>query len=162
MLPEWQSEVDIFDELGMHGSEEFHSDFLAWLLNPKASTDLGDRFLRSFLARSRTPRVLRAAERLSTTVERERPVEGGRGRLDIFMCNEDATFVCVVENKVWLGESGNQLAFYRAALAKAYPGFTIHRVSLTRSRRRSRRRKGTRMLEEDDIHGCPSTGGRVH
>lgn len=132
MLPEWQSEVDIFDELGMHGSEEFHSDFLAWLLNPRGKHGLGGQFLRQFLARSGTPRMLRAAERPSTIVKREHQVEGGSGRLDIFICNENAKFVCVVENKVWSGESGNQLAFYRMALGDAYPGFAVHHVFLTR------------------------------
>ena len=132
MLPEWQSEVDIFYELGMHGKEEFHSDFLAWLLNPRANHGLGDQFLRSFLARIGAPRAIRAADRPNTVVEREYSVEEGRGRLDIFIRNENAKFVCVVENKVRSPESGSQLAFYRRSLAKAYSGFAIRHVFLTR------------------------------
>lgn len=34
MFVDWRSETDIFDALSLHGQEEFHSDFLAWLLDP--------------------------------------------------------------------------------------------------------------------------------
>ena len=49
MLAAWRSEIDIFGMLSLRDSEEFHSNFLAWLLDPRGSHGLGQRFLREFL-----------------------------------------------------------------------------------------------------------------
>ena len=133
MLSEWRDEVDIFDVLGLDSSEEFHSTFLAWLLDPKGSHGLGDHFLQGFLAVSGAPRAIRAGDRPSTTIRREKHValDGGRGRLDIRILNESARFVCAIENKIRAPESGNQLAWYRKVLEHDHPDCRVHRVFLT-------------------------------
>jgi hypothetical protein len=133
MLSEWRDEVDIFDVLGLDSSEEFHSTFLAWLLDPKGSHGLGDHFLQGFLAVSGAPRAIRAGDRPSTTIRREKHValDGGRGRLDIRILNESARFVCAIENKIRAPESGNQLAWYRKVLGRDHPDHQVHRVFLT-------------------------------
>ena len=133
MLSEWRDEVDIFDVLGLDSSEEFHSTFLAWLLDPKGSHGLGDHFLQGFLAVSGAPRAIRAGDRPSTTIRREKHValDGGRGRLDIRILNESARFLCAIENKIRDPESGNQLAWYRKVLEHDHPDCRVHRVFLT-------------------------------
>jgi hypothetical protein len=133
MLSVWREEVDVFDVLGLDGSEEFHSNFLAWLLDPKGSHGLGDHFLQGFLAVSGAPRAIRAGDRPSTTIRREKHValDGGRGRLDIRILNESARFVCAIENKIRAPESGNQLAWYRKVLGRDHPDHQVHRVFLT-------------------------------
>ena len=134
MLAAQSLERDIFEQLGLHYREDFHSNFLAWLLDPQGSHGLGEGFLRNFLARSGAgSRVINAANRASTKVTRERYVEfdGSSGRLDIQVLNEEAEFVCVIENKVWSGEGEDQLAFYRRVLPKYYPNHRIHLVFLT-------------------------------
>ena len=133
MLSRWRDEVDIFDTLGLDGSEEFHSNFLAWLLDPKGSHGLGDHFLQGFLVASGASRAIRAVDRPSTVVQREKSLEldGGYGRLDIWMLNQNADFVCAVENKVWSPESGDQLAWYRKVLARDHHGQRVHLVFLT-------------------------------
>ena len=133
MLSGWREEVDVFDVLGLDGSEEFHSNFLAWLLDPKGSHGMGDHFLQGFLAASDAPRAIRAGDRLSTTVRREYYLEheGESGRLDIRILNQGAHFVCAIENKVWAPESGNQLAWYRKVLEHDHPDHRVHRVFLT-------------------------------
>ena len=133
MLSGWREEVDVFDVLGLDGSEEFHSNYLAWLLDPKGSHGLGDGFLQGFLAVSGASRAIGAADRPSTTIRREKHLEldGGYGRLDIRILNESAKFLCAIENKVWAPESGNQLAWYRKVLARDYPDHRVHRVFLT-------------------------------
>ena len=133
MLSEWRDEVDIFDVLGLDSSEEFHSTFLAWLLDPKGSHGLGDHFLQGFLAVSGAPRAIRAGDRPSTTIRREKHValDGGRGRLDIRILNESARFLCAIENKIRAPESGNQLAWYRKVLEHDHPDCRVHRVFLT-------------------------------
>ena len=134
MLKRREGEVDLFDALGLDGSEAFHSNFLAWLLNPKGSHGLGISFLRGFLAKSKASNAIRSADLPSTTIGRERHVarDEGRGRLDIRILNESANFLCAVENKVWSGESGDQLAWYRSVLEDQYQGHRVHLVFLTR------------------------------
>ena len=60
LLEEQRAEFDALDFIGksrwgegqsLWGSEEFHSNVLAWLLDPRESHGYGDRFLRRFLAR---------------------------------------------------------------------------------------------------------------
>ena len=133
MLSVWREEVDVFDVLGLDGSEEFHSNFLAWLLDPKGSHGMGDHFLQGFLVASGASGAISAANRPSTAVRREKSLElnGGYGRLDIRILNENAHFVCAVENKVWAPESGNQLAWYRKVLGRDHPDHRVHRVFLT-------------------------------
>ncbi len=133
MIPKWQEEVDIFRTLELDGAESFHSNFLAWLLRPEESHGLGDCFLREFLTEIGAARAVRAGTRMSTTVRREQQLEldGDSGRLDICIRNEQAGFLCAVENKVWSPESGDQLAFYRKALKTLYSDYTMHLVFLT-------------------------------
>ena len=133
MLSVWRNEVDTFDALRLHGDEQFHSNFLAWLLDPRGSHELGDHFLRGLLAASGVSGAISAANRPSTTVCREYYLEHEResGRLDIRILNENANFVCAVENKVEASESGDQLARYRRVLAHHYPRHRVHLVFLT-------------------------------
>ncbi len=133
IAPRWQKEVDVFRTLRLDGLESFHSNFLAWLLCPGGNHGLDDYFLREFLAEFGAPRAVSAGARMGTTVRREQYLEldGESGRLDICILNEQARFLCAVENKVWSPESGSQLAFYRKALKALYSGYTIRLVFLT-------------------------------
>ena len=133
IAPAWQEEVDVFKTLGLAGAESFHSNFLAWLLCPGGNHGLGDYFLREFLAEIGAGRAVGRGVRMSTTVRREQNLEldGESGRLDICIHNEQAGFLCAVENKIWSPESGNQLAFYRQALKEHYSDYTTRLVFLT-------------------------------
>ena len=134
MLNRRKGEVDLFDALRLDGSEEFHSNFLAWLLDPTGSHGLGGQFLQGFLAISGAWRAIRSAALPNTTIRREKhlALDGGRGRLDIRILNESSHFLCAVENKVWARESGDQLAWYRQVLETEYPDRRVHLVFLTR------------------------------
>jgi hypothetical protein len=133
MLSVWREEVDVFDVLGLDGSEEFHSNFLAWLLDPKGSHGMGDHFLQGFLVASGASGAISAVNRPSATIRREKSLQldGGYGRLDIRILNENAEFVCAIENKIWAAESGDQLAWYRKVLERDHKGYRIHLVFLT-------------------------------
>ncbi len=136
MLLDWRSETDIFDVLRLRDQEEFHSNFLAWLLDPQGSHRLGGSFLRGFLLRSGAgARAINANSLRTTKVTRESHVEldGSRGRLDIRILSHAAEFLCVIENKIWSEEGDGQLAHYRQALARDYPSYRIHHVFLTPS-----------------------------
>ena len=133
MLNRGEGEVDLFRALRLDYSEEFHSNFLAWLLDPKGSHGLGGDFLQRFLTVSGARHAIRSADQLSTTIGREHYLErdGESGRLDILIHNDDG-FLCAVENKVWSGESGGQLAWYRRVLEAEYSDRRVHLVFLTR------------------------------
>ena len=133
MLAEWLDEVDVFDALGLHGDEQFHSNLLSWLLDPRGSHGLGDHFLQGFLVASGASGAISAVNRPSATIRREKSLQldGGYGRLDIRILNENAEFVCAIENKIWAAESGDQLAWYRKVLERDHKGYRIHLVFLT-------------------------------
>ena len=153
IAPRWQKEVDVFRTLRLDGLESFHSNFLAWLLCPGGNHGLDDYFLREFLAEIGAARAVRAGARMGTTVRREQYLEldGESGRLDICILNEQARFLCAVENKVWSPESGSQLAFYRKALKAHFPSYTIRLVFLISHAEGGcpRRRNGKGLLDYD-------------
>ena len=130
---EGEGDVDVFDVLGLQGRELFHSDFLAWLLGPKGSHGLGDRFLQGFLRLIHGRAVLPAANSPATTADREAFLTYGgvSGRLDILIRNSNAGYLCAIENKVWAPEGADQLGWYRRVLESDYPGHMVDLVFLT-------------------------------
>ena len=134
-----RSEFDVLDFVGqmrfgsgrdLWGQEEFHSNVLAWLLDPGESHGLGDCFLRSFLTRASVP----SADWSGTVVTREwgNVVDGRPGSLDILVLNEAEKILCAIENKVFSSEHSQQLTRYRIALERSYPAFMRNHVFLTR------------------------------
>lgn len=134
MLTQPQDEIDLFEALRFQSYEEFHSNFLAWLLDPEGSHGLGGRFLQGFLTATGANRAIRSRDLSSTAIRREHPLMKGEehGRLDISIRNESAGFLCAVENKVWSSEGGYQLSWYRSVLEAEYPDSQVHLVFLTR------------------------------
>lgn len=133
LAQDWLSQVDFFRSLGLDDKEDFHSNFLAWLISPKESHGLGSYFLQTLLRSLGWRRVIASGAVGRTTVTREHGISlsDETGRLDIRILNEDSKFVCAIENKVWSPESGSQLAFYRKALEAHFSGYRIERVFLT-------------------------------
>lgn len=139
-----RSEFDALDLIGrlrlgtgrnLWGWEEFHSDVLAWLLDPGESHDIDDRFLKRFLLRAGVQPEGLPSDWSATQVTREWPneVDGQRGFLDILIVNEVQQVLCAIENKVFSPEHGEQLTRYRRALEEedAYSTFTKHYLFLT-------------------------------
>ena len=137
---------------GLWGSEEFHSNVLAWLLNPKESHGLGDRFLKDFLVSSGVKLSGHPLDRSATKVIREweNLVDEQQGYLDILIVNEAQQVVCAIENKVFSTEHSAQLTRYRLALGAAYSNFTRFHVFLTR-------RGELAFREEERRHWTPLT-----
>ena len=130
------NEFDALKVLGVSRREEAHSDVLAWLLNPKGDHLMGDYFLRSFLRETKaaTAEQLRDSSWSNTNVLREwyNVVEGRAGRLDILILNQDAQFLCAIENKVFSGEHSGQLTRYRKSLKRQYRNYHRSHLFLTR------------------------------
>ena len=132
-------EVDILGDVKLARAEEFHSNVLAWLLDPNGSHGLHGRFLDGFLQSCGATR-LPESRMAQTVVEREYYLEEDRasGRVDVLVVNKEAGLACVVENKVGSDESGSQLAYYRRVAPSALECDRIWFVYLTPDGRRPR------------------------
>ena len=115
LVEEQRSEFDAIEFLGLSNDEEFHSNFLAWLLDPRQNHGLGDYFLRHFLARTRAQTTANFPKWSATSVYREwvNEVDGQWGYLDILVANQAKKFLCAIENKIWSWEHSEQLTRYR-------------------------------------------------
>ena len=142
LAEKYRTEFDTLDFIGqmrfgsgksLWGDEEFHSNVLAWLLNPKESHRLGDLFLNDFLLRAGLQPAALPADGTATEVSREwsNEVDGRYGYLDLLIVNEPAQVLCAIENKVFSSEHSQQLTRYRTALERVYPDFTRRLVFLT-------------------------------
>lgn len=72
--------VDVFAVLGLHGSEDPHTEFLAWLLDPAGSHGAGDRFFRRFLGligHADARRLARLPGDLNVSVETQYSLDTG-------------------------------------------------------------------------------------
>ena len=142
LATEQRNEFDALDFVGelrfgsgrtVWGSEEFHSNVLAWWLAPGRSHGLGDCFLTRFLRQAGMQPVGHSRHWAETEVTREWPnlVDGKQGYLDILIVNHAQQILCAIENKVFSGEHGDQLTRYRKALEVSFPTFTKYLVFLT-------------------------------
>ena len=125
---------NLFEAIGHTRREERHSDFLAFLLDPRQPHGLGAEFLTRFAVkvvkttREASPMALSEivlADLEGCLVRREYVLPEG-GRMDVLCVDETHKFLLAVENKVDSGEGEDQLQRYRAFLEKRYGHF--HRV----------------------------------
>lgn len=128
-------EFDAFDLLGISRSEEIHSKVLAWLLDPGGSHSMGDSFLFKFLRETKaaTTEEIESIDWTKSNVRREWPnlVDGRSGFLDILVPNNDALYLCAIENKIFSGEHSHQLTRYRKALEMGFDKFRRSHLFLT-------------------------------
>lgn len=135
-LEDMLAEFNVFEVLGIEKSENRHSAFLAWLLDPNETHGLGDYFLRRFLWRVTTyARAHQVASITPLDVDqwklRDVTVETERHRIDILVGSQEDRFVCAIENKVFSGEHSNQLKRYRHIVEREFNGVTPLYVLLT-------------------------------
>ena len=140
---EWIAQLDIFNVLGVAHSELHHSRFLRWLLDPHETHGVGDYFLKSFLFQTCAtagkmglptvmPAKIHATNWSGTEVRREWQY------IDILILNQEARFVCAIENKIWadegIGSDGrSQLSWYRETVKTCFPDFAKHYIFLSPS-----------------------------
>lgn len=103
--------------------EKYHSNFLAYLLNPKESHGFEDLFLKSFLELILTNYKSEPAEeeRFSVgvnkiTVTKEAPLGGGR--VDILITSENPSWAIFIENKIRSKEQPKQVIDYYEDIKK--------------------------------------------
>jgi hypothetical protein len=126
---------NILEALGVVRQELRHSDFLAFLMDPRGNHGLGDTFVKRLLQR-----VLIAAGDVSRSVT---PIEIELWNLDrveirkewrhidILLLDEDHELAIIVENKIGTGEHSDQLQRYWETVEQHYPGWRVIGVFLT-------------------------------
>lgn len=127
------SQFNIFEALGPARRELRHSDFLAFLLDPRANHSLGDAFLKRLLkpvvaATSNLPldaSGVEAADLTDAWVDREWQ------NIDILVRSLTNDLVCVIENKIESSEHSDQLRRYRQIVQRRFPNQATLFVYLT-------------------------------
>lgn len=126
---------NIFESLGVRRQELRHSDFLAFLLDPRQTHGLGDAFAKRLLQRllrhGRVTPVRFSAVDLDawdlTDLVVRREWEG----IDILLVNERRKFAVVIENKIDAGEHDDQLSRYLSAVHRVWPKYQALGLFLT-------------------------------
>ncbi|PZV12894.1 MAG: hypothetical protein DCF22_11405 [Leptolyngbya sp.] len=117
------NQFNIFEAIGVTRQELRHSDFLAFLLNPTQSHQLGDRFLKRFLKR-----VLLADVATVSAIEidvadlQDSEVLRERHHIDVLIYSRSNRLVVAIENKVGAGEHSEQLERYKEIVQREFSG----------------------------------------
>jgi hypothetical protein len=125
---------NIFEALGVVRAERKHSNFLAFLLQPKASHRLGSRLLKRFLqeALNAEPQVssLKPIDiELLDLSQAEVHVE--RDDIDILILDKINNLCVIIENKVDSSEHSDQLSKYFNLISYRFPSSIKFGVYLT-------------------------------
>ncbi|KKN21735.1 hypothetical protein LCGC14_0922360 [marine sediment metagenome] len=124
---------NIFYILKFESAEIRHSNFLAWLLNPKGNHGLNDLFLKKFLKNIFSYQEYDWMDEFTIDTIELRVTEVKREwqHIDILIICTD--FVVCIENKILSKEHSNQLTRYRKKVEKYYKGYNCAYVYLTPS-----------------------------
>lgn len=123
-IESFYDERNIFRILKIEGNEIRHSNFLAWLLNPKGSHNFKDVFLKELLIKIGEKDV----EHMSledAVIEREKL------HIDLLVYSRSKKFYLIIENKTWTKDHGNQLKRYSNDVKSYLPGYSGIYVYLT-------------------------------
>lgn len=130
-LEELESIIDqfnIFQSLGVVNQELRHSNFLAWLLDPSETHQLGDYFADALIklicieAKERgylSPSIFDIDSWNFSDLEVRREWKN----IDLFLVDHQNQFYLLIENKVRSGESDGQLKKYKEIALKEYPTY---------------------------------------
>lgn len=131
----WTGKVNLFDVLKVSKKEIYHSNMLAWLLDPNENHGLGEAFLKGILQKlvenDEEGRYdvfdILLSDLHSFSVYREWK------RIDILLVSTEEKMLFAIENKVGSHEHDNQLDRYRDTLEKDYPEYKRFYLFLTPS-----------------------------
>ena len=128
-------QFNVFEAIGAVRQELRHSDFLAFLLNPRGAHGLGDAFAKRLLQRALAPLPSATAPISPIDLDvwnlDELVVLREWQSIDILLLDESHRLAVIVENKIGSGEHSNQLARYWQITAQYYPDWHIIGLYLT-------------------------------
>ncbi|WAC47229.1 PD-(D/E)XK nuclease family protein [Asticcacaulis sp. SL142] len=116
----------------MEGMEIRHSSILSWLMDPRETHGLGDRFLKAFLSEALrgqggSPSALDIVQADLRDVEIRREWQ----HIDIFVFSPLKKWAFVIENKYYSRQHKGQLSKYAEKVMAIYPGMTVRGIFLT-------------------------------
>ncbi len=140
-----KDEANIFKIINMADKEIVHSDMLAWLFNPYENHNLNDKVLKELLMQLSKKDAeyinLLLLDYSDLEVYREYTVDNGR-RIDILMESKNNKVIFIIENKIWSGESDNQLEDYKNYIDEKYNNYNRIFLFLTPEKERKEKYKG--------------------
>lgn len=122
------SEPNIFSILAIDNMEIRHSNFLAWLLNPKENHGLNDLFLKRFLREIFFDPKIKEVEPLDAETLDYHQVEIRREWRNIDLLISFPDLVICIENKVRSKDNGVQLTNYKKIIEQEFPSKEIRKV----------------------------------
>lgn len=126
---------NLFEATGFVRQELRHSDFLAFLLDPKGNHELGGAFIERLLRRvlaldGDTPVPMTSTELEQWDLSRME-VRREWQYVDILLLDEGHELAVIIENKIGTGEHDNQLPRYLDVVGQHFPGWRIVPLYLT-------------------------------
>ena len=118
------STINLFEILKITKAEIRHSNFLAWLLDPRGNHGLQDRFLRAFAAKL-------GQEGSIPQIVSDYVVFREWQDIDLLVIREKGKYLLCIENKAFSREHGDQLRRYHEILTREYPGYSMSFAFLT-------------------------------
>ena len=135
-LNPWIDDINIFEILKMSKMEIRHSNFLAWLLNPKESHSFGDRILKDVIChviKHDNNKIDKAFNIIDANLWDYQSFDVYREKYDIdvlIVSNDEKKVICI-ENKIFSEEHSKQTIRYRKILDKEYPNHNKLFIFLT-------------------------------
>ncbi len=137
-LEELLDQFNIFEAIGAVRQELRHSDFLAFLLNPRQNHGLGDVFVKRLLQRAlaQAPREALSITPVDFDIWSldELTVQREWQNIDILLTDEPHQLSVIVENKIDSGEHSDQLERYWKIVQQQYPNHHLIGIYLTPDR----------------------------
>lgn len=126
---------NVFEALGAVRQEVRHSDFLAFLMNPRQNHGLGDLFVKRLLqeAIAQVDRDHQPVTPIDLDLWDLDDIEVRREwqSIDILVLDELHQFAVIIENKLYSGEHDDQLRRYSQIVKQHYPGYQVVKLFLT-------------------------------
>jgi len=120
---------NLFEALGIVFQELRHSDFLAYLCNPKQNHGLGDIFVRRLLQTATTSQNVEVSRVSPLDFDLwdldEIEVRREWRNVDLLLADRSNRLAVIIENKIHSGEHGDQLQRYWASASSDFRGWTL-------------------------------------
>ena len=134
-LEQLLARFNLFEAIGVARQERRHSDFLAFLLNPRQPHGLGDLFLKRLLQRTLTGRR-RSGLPFSLIDLDVWSLDGAFvlrewNSIDLLVVDETHRIIVLIEHKIGTAEHSNQLDRYLLTVQHHYPGSRVLALLLT-------------------------------
>lgn len=131
----WLTGVNIFEILGITSAEIRHSRILAWLLDPRESHNLGDKFFKKILMKVIDNNLffatIKPAEIILKDFSKAEVYRESKSNIDVLYTNKEHRINLVIENKTFTSDHDNQLRKYRKFIENSYAGYRNIYIYLT-------------------------------